>query len=646
MDQNQNPGGSPDPSVNPAPGEAQSPFGTPPAYGAQPPYAPQPPFAAPPAYGAQPQFGAQAPYGPQPPYAPPPPYGTPPAYGPQPPYAPPPFGVPVAPVAPVKLGRSGRFRWAIALGIVLVVAMVTAAGAFVLSGAGGSAKSLTAGNAPKTTVMFVDVRTDLPGDQHQKLADFMSHFPGFKDRAQFDSAFDEMLNRITSSISPDLNYTSAFKGWATGELSVAVTSLGGPNMSTEGGVLIVALKDRAAGEAWVNSEIARTGATFTSQDYAGTKLNVSKTATNDLPGAYAFTDKVLIAGDEASVKAALDAPAKGSLAESKAYLAAMGSFSGDSVATFYVDTTTLMNQMMSSMTSGLFGVSGMGLSSTSYPAWVAGSVRADSDHMTVEMRMAKTTSASGASNAGSVVANDLPASTVGVYEIHSIGKTLNAELKAMGSNTSTADSVKQIQDALAMIGGIDWIGDTDVVVTKDGSSFGGGLVVRTPDSATATAKKIMLTNLISLAGGSYGLTSTEETYNGTTITLVSVPTSGIGGAPGTSTAPVRIGIATKGSLIVAGYDDAFVKAVLDTTASNSLASQSDFKTVMAAVGSSNMEYGYFNVAAVANEIGQSFSGNAAYYNLNYKPYVDHIGGAAFAAVDGDTVTLRIVVTAK
>jgi hypothetical protein len=82
-------------------------------------------------------------------------------------------------VGPVKVGsRSSRFRWAIAFGVVLCVALVTAAGAFVLSGAGGAAKSLTAGSAPKATIMFADLRTDLPGDQHQKLADFMSHFPG------------------------------------------------------------------------------------------------------------------------------------------------------------------------------------------------------------------------------------------------------------------------------------------------------------------------------------------------------------------------------------------------------------------------------------------------------------------------------------
>jgi hypothetical protein len=579
-------------------------------------------------------------------------------------------------VGPVKLGtRSSRFRWAIALGIVLCVALVTVGGAVVLSGAGGAAKSLTAGNAPKNTVMFVDLRMDLPGDQHQKLADFMSHFPGFKDRAQFDSAFDEILNKLTGSISPDLTYTWAFKAWTTGELSIAVTSLGANGGMTSAdmneimqsissglgqsfeptaslptsepnGVAIVALKDRAAGEKWVASEMTKAGVTFTAQDYAGTKLYVAQKATNGLTAAYAFTDKVLLFGTVDAVKAGLDAPAKGSLADDADYQAAMHSLSGDSVATFYMDPQALMGQAIGSMGSiyGMAGMpmTGMNLDASAMPAWMVGSVRAESDHMTVEMMMPKAKGALDLGNKQSVLASELPGSTVGVYELHSVGKLVNDELKAFSGLTapaSTKDAIGQIQDALAKVGGIDWIGDADMVLTKTGSSYSGGLVVKTPDAATATSKKAMITSLIALAGGSMGITSADETYKGTTITMVSMSTGG-------SSAPVRVGIATKGDLLVAGYEDSFVKAILDTTAADSLATKSDYKTVMAAVGTSNYQYGYFNVAAVADQVGQAFSANPGYYNLNYKPYVDHIGGIAFAQIDGNTVTLRLVFTAK
>ena len=583
-------------------------------------------------------------------------------------------------VGPVRLGaRSGRMRWAAALGIVLIVSLATVAGAFVLSGAGGAARSLTAGNAPKESVVFVDLRADLPGDQHQKLADFMSHFPGFKDRAQFDNAYDEILNRLTSAISPDLTYTWAFKAWTTGEVSIAITSLGSPGSMYSGmqalstptlrpdgaplvpaasaagtspsGVVIVALTDRAAGAQWVGSELAKTGLTFTAQDYAGTKVYVAGPAASGstsgspaVSAAYAFTDKVLLLGTVDAVKAGLDAPGKGSLAASSNYQEAMKSLSGDSIATFYADPQAVLQQsgaaMAGGMTLGGTAMTAM-MGGISLPAWIAGSVLAEADHMSVEITTPKPVGALSPGNRETALASALPGSTVGVFEIHSVGKLVTDGLKAItGSGASTAlnETVKTIQDALSKVGGIDWLGDADVVLTKAGSTYGGGIVVKTPDAATATAKKAMLTNLITLSSGSLGITSSNDTYKGTTITHITVPNG--------SGSPLEFSIATKNDLLVAGYADAFVKAVLDTTADTSLANSDNYRVVMAAVGASNAGYGYFDISAVADQIGQAFSGNASYYNLNYKPYVDHIGGAGFAEIDGTTVILRFVVTAR
>ena len=579
-------------------------------------------------------------------------------------------------VGPVRVGpRTSRFRWAIALGVVLCVALVTVGGAFVLSGAGAAAKSLTAGDAPKNTIAFVDVRTDLPGDQHQNLADFLSHFPGFADRSQFDGAFDDVLNRITSAISPDLTYTSAFQSWTTGELSVAVTSLGGAAMpgadltapvATEvpdiltiptfgttppSGVVIVALKDRAVGEKWVGSEIARTGVAFSTQSYAGTTLFVAKTATDGATAAYAFTDKVFVAGDVAAVKAALDAPATGSLADSAGYQAAIRSLSGDSIATFYMNPQALVQSAMTGFAglgemsgASMVPAAGMNLSAASVPAWLVGSVRADSDHMTIQISMPKPAGTPSPSNSVSVVASDLPGSTVAVFEIHSVGQLVDAELKTISGSalaSDAPDAMKQVQQALSVIGGVDWIGDADAVLIKDGASYGGGLVVKTADSATATSKAALITNLaaVSALGGS-GITQTDEASKGTTITNVHVP-----GSDGS--ADLDIAVATKGDLIVAGYGDAFVKAVLDTTSASSLASNSTYQSVMKAVGASNSEYGYFDISAVADQIGRAlFAADPGSYNVNYKPYVDHVGGAAFAEIDGSTVTMRLVLTAK
>jgi hypothetical protein len=589
-------------------------------------------------------------------------------------------------VYPVSVSpRSRRLRWGIAGSIVLAVALITAAGAFVLSGTG--AKSLTAGAAPKNTIEFMEVRTDLPGDQHAKLADFMSHFPGFKDQAQFDTALDELLNRLTGSISPDFTYTSAFKPWMEGEVSVAMTDFGGIGMAaagaastpeliyvtpypiaatesnatdgpikvepsfpevapdtsytTPGVVVIVALKDRAAAQTWINGEIARAGLKTTSADYAGTTLYTLGSGTS--AAAYALTDQNLIVGTVDGVKASLDTKTNGSLADNPNYQSAMKSFSGDSLARFYIDTAAYVgstvdvyNSMMQAFGSGSSPMPTLPISASDVPAWVAGSIRAESDRMVVDIAMPRTSDL-GIGNHASRLASVLPGNTVAVTEVHSIGKLVDFGLKTIDAKVPGNASVQSVKEALATIGGLSWIGDGVAAVTKDGSTYGGGLVIEATDASTASSKLAMLTNLASLTSGTTHVTSRTETYKGVDITVLSVPS-------GLSVQPVEVAVAAKDNLIVAGYTEAFVKAVIDTTPSTSLSSQSDYSTAMGAAGASNEGSFYVNVPALEDAIGQSFS--PTQWASDYKPYFDHVGGIAGSVVDGDTVIMRLVVTAK
>jgi hypothetical protein len=585
-------------------------------------------------------------------------------------------------VYPVSVSpRSRRLRWGIAGSIVLAVAMITAAGAFVLSGAG--AKSLTASVAPKNTIEFMEVRTDLPGDQHAKLADFMSHFPGFKDQAQFDTALDELLNRLTGAISPDFTYTSAFKPWMEGEVSVAMTDFGGigvagavatpeiiyvtpqptapdesiatggpmpsfPEVGPEGSyappgvVAIFALKDRAAAQNWISGEIAHAGLRTTSADYAGTTLYTMGSGTS--ASAYALTDQDLIVGSVEGVKASLDTKTNGSLADDPNYQSAMKSFSGDSLARFYIDTGAYVRSTVDAYNSMMqaFGGSGsspmptLPISANDVPAWVAGSIRAESDRMVVDIATPRTSDL-GIGNHASRLASVLPGDTVAVTEVHSIGKLVDYGLKTVDAKVPGNASVQSVKEALASIGGLDWIGDGVAAVTKDASTYGGGLIIEATDASTASSKLALLTNLAALTSGTTHVTSRTETYKGVDITVLGVPS-------GLSVTPVEIAVAAKDNLIVAGYTDAFVKAVIDTTPETSLASQSDYSTAIGEAGTSNEGSFYVNVPAIEDAIGQSFS--PTLWASDYKPYFDHVGGIAGSVVDGDTVIMRLVVTAK
>ena len=558
-------------------------------------------------------------------------------------------GVGSVPVAP----KSRRFRWAIALGFVAIVAIVGTAGAFVLSGAGGAGQSLTAAYAPKDTLSFTVLRTDLPGDQHGKLADFLSHFPGFGDRALFDTALDTELNKIVSSISPDLTYTSGFKPWMQGEISIASTGAGintssptALGMVVPNAVAIVALKDRAAAETFVSSEVGKTGQTFTSSSYAGATLYT--TGSGATSASYAFTDNVLLLGTTAGVKASLDAKTKGSLASDDNYKAAMKSLSGDSISMFYIAEAALVKSEMAALpTSTSFPQDEIDYLLGNVPAWVAGQVRAESDHMLVETTMPRPAISPAPGNHVSSLAAKVPGGTVALVEIHSLGVLATSALDTLTNQaapTALRNQVNTIKTAIAGFGGLEWLGDGAVVVTKSGSTYDGGVVIQTTDAKTANDKLALVRTLLGATGGS-GLATHDETYKGVTITTLQS-----GGGSGVDLGMMMsasVTFAAKDDLIIAGPDAAFVKSVIDTNSDNSLASSDTYKAALSAAGTSNAGSAYVDIPTIAAGISAQLpASEAGFFTANVKPYLDHVGGAAFADIDGSTITVRFIVMAK
>jgi hypothetical protein len=249
-------------------------------------------------------------------------------------------------------------------------------------------------------------------------------------------------------------------------------------------------------------------------------------------------------------------------------------------------------------------------------------------------------------NHDSRIASSLPGTTVAVDEIHSVGQTIESGLSAVESQGPSlgldVSTIKRVRDALAGIGGIDWLGDGAIVVTRDGSTFDGGIVAEAPDAKTAQSKVGLISGLVTLSGGSSGLKIRNDTYKGNAIAIVTVPANTVGlGNP-----PLQLAIGTKDNLIVVGYTDAFVKAVVDTTPASSLASQADYSAAMDAAGASNEGSMYVNVPALEDQAGTALFSDPSRWTLNYKPYVDHVGGFAYSVVDGNTSIVRLVVMAR
>jgi hypothetical protein len=276
------------------------------------------------------------------------------------------------------------------------------------------------------------------------------------------------------------------------------------------------------------------------------------------------------------------------------------------------------------------------------PAWLAGSVRVESDRVVVEMAMPRIQGSLDLGNHKSALASRLPASTVGLVEVHSVGRTVMSALGLPDTAPSEyRDWAQTIIDTLRQIGGLDWLGDVSLAVTQDGDTLSGGLVAQATDSETASVKLGLISNLLGLSSLTTGITTHQETYKGVVITVAHLPGSGALGLP----EAVDVALACKGELLIAGRDIDFVKAVIDTTPGTSLAAQSDYKAVMGVAGESNAGAVYVNVGAVAKQRGPALSGST-YYDQYLKPYFDHLGAAALSRIDGQVIMLRLVMMAK
>ncbi|HEY0444565.1 MAG TPA: DUF3352 domain-containing protein, partial [Candidatus Limnocylindrales bacterium] len=178
------------------------------------------------------------------------------------------------PASPVRRNRTGSpIRWAIALLVTVVVLVVGAVGAVLL--AGESAPSTLVGYVPAGSLAYGDLRLDLPGDQRQKLGQFLSKFPGFADQASLDAKLDEAMDRFVRGVSGNSqDYTTKIKPWFGGEIAFSLGNF--PDRATPASsraLLIVSVTDATKARAWLDGVITGTsGMTKTTETYNGTDL--------------------------------------------------------------------------------------------------------------------------------------------------------------------------------------------------------------------------------------------------------------------------------------------------------------------------------------------------------------------------------------
>jgi hypothetical protein len=588
---------------------------------------------------------------------------------------------PVADAAPATsvlapgASAGGSRRWAIAAGIVGLLVLASALAFSLFTGRAANASVL--GYVPSDSIMYGEIRMDLPGDQRAAVGEFLSKFPGFADQSTIETKIDEVLDRIVGAATDgEQAYSSDIKPWFGGEVAFSVGALPDPgtlespdaSMDEVRFLALLSVKDEATALAWFDSVIAEAGSgpQLSSEAYGDTTIYMF-VGGNKPPGAYAVLDgKVAVIGDLASVKAAADTGGNGSFGSTVEFKAALDATTGDHVGFMYIALRPLLE-----WSSGLTGdaVPG-GLSSDVLtgliPDWTAFALRVEGDALRMETLAPKPEGETAASRT-STVAEHVPSTAIALSVSNDYGEGILSTLDTYRADSSLKEVIDSVDSAIGVLGGADaavgWIGDLGVAVTRTDTSVEGGLVITPTDRASADRLFTSLRTLISLGGGAMGVTVRDEPYAGTTITIVDLgdmaELAGLAGLAGVApemldtdlpSGRIELAYAVTDQVVVIGSGPGFVRSVLDTTPATSLAQNERYKALISRAGAGTGS-GFADVTAIREMIeGAMVNADAserAEYEENVKPFltpVDALVGSS--TIDGDVMRSTVIVTVK
>jgi hypothetical protein len=574
---------------------------------------------------------------------------------PEPPPSPEPVVTsPVQAITGARPGRS-RLKWLVAAVVVLLV-VGTAAGATLLLTSDAGDPAVLAW-APADSVAYAEMRLDLPGSQSAELAKVMKAFPGFEDQAAFPVKLSEVLDQLIGKATDGKqSWRTDIEPWFGGQVGASIGPI--PATADPGAarlVVLVSVKDATKAGAWATKVLADTGAKSATETYNGVTITTITLAEPQLDGdaahmqaAYAVTGPVMAVGDLASVKAVIDTKGKTGLPTNAQFKEASASITGDRLAFGYVDTKSILAGATSLAGQAAKDMPKMPafLGAWTTP-WAVAAVRASDGAFVVDTRSPHVAAAGPAKNAESRLPGLVPPTTVVLAEGHDVGATLARLKDLLASDPDLAAAVKQVDDALGIVGGFDsatgWIGEAGIAITRDGDKIGGGLVVTPTDAAAAEKLLNQLKAFIQLGGAQAGLKVSEEDYNGTTITVVDL--SGLGGlvgsmSQGAVTAPTDLAVAyavTK-EVVVLGYGTDFVKGVLDARTGDSLAKSERFSRALTQVGREHASLLWLDVGAVRDYVeGMVPAASRSAYDANTKPYLAGFDSVIATTIPGDKI---------
>ncbi len=552
-------------------------------------------------------------------------------------------------VQPLPGVGASRGRWLIALGVAGAAIAVTVIAVLVLGG-----RQIPEGlrYVPADAVVVAELRLDLPGDQLQKVGNLLAHFPGFADQSTLAQKLDEAGDRLVEALTNGtVSYTRDLKAWVSGPLYAAFRGVGtSGRLMTQPSGLFIATTNGAVG-----CDELFEGRTTTSDFYQGFEIRVLGSMAFSGATACVVDDRYVLAGDLESVRAGLQARARGDgLAVSERYMTARAALSGDQLATAFVagdafERLAELRGATPTMPALPFGAS--------LPDWTIIGVRAEDDALVVDSVAAPLVPPSAAPSLLSVapahpseLTRHVPGTAIAYAEVQGAGPSLVNALTLLGTEPMFAEPIGELDQVLIGFGGIEkllgWVDDAGVVVTSDGFEGLGdlavGMLLLAPDEATAVARVENVRSLLALAalGGAVELETT--TINGVEVTTVTLVEAA--GLPADQ--PLQIRFAVAGRLVIIGTSEDLVGAILATDGDGSLARSEAFGRAMARGLANPSTRLYLSIESAISFGELSLPAEAASaFRTDMLPYIGPIEAIDMSATEGpDGARARIVMT--
>lgn len=557
---------------------------------------------------------------------------------------------------PAARGSSGRARWLIG-GAVAVLAVVGAIAAAVILGAKPLPEAFR--YLPADSVVVVELRPDLPGDQKQHLGNLLAHFPGFADQSSLEAKLDETFGRLVSSASGgSVDYTTRIKPLLAGPMVMAI-----------GNDALAAMSSAGATDAGRGLFVATTTGTvscdlvFGSSSAVETHRGVEIRSVQD-NASCAMDGHFMLVGDTASIRAGLDAHAdKKGLDTNGNFSAARSRLTGDQLGMVYLDGKATANLIQSAAPSA-----GLDAAVTaSVPDWMVIGLQVVDDAIQVEVRSAAVAAPSLPSGvptappaATSHFAPMLPGDTFGFVEVHGAGANIQRALATLKADASQAEMVDQVEKALAAAGGIEnlaaWIEDVGVAAVPTDTGVGGVILIRGSDATAVTSRVAQVKNLLILASTGTDITVKDTDHGGVTVTTVDLGDlqsllSGLGADAGVPIAGQRVAfsMASRDDVLILAVGDGVMDRVLDTGSGSSLASTSSYRRTVGLVGSPNDVEVYLAIDGLMGWVETQFPADMdiTTWTTDIKPYLEHLAAFGEASLASDTGgSSRIVITVK